>query len=283
MVRENLARKFHSAGFEQPEGSRKKYVKPRAELQKAFYKWVKELPNDHDYDWKETEKQHRKALSLISYFHSIEPEETNSLIAGFNPETEGQREVGLFISACYTKSLEPVIIFDNGSDEIVDYIGYRLPKGKVLVNNGIAGCWFAKYSSGIAINNKSGGVLFGSGSSGIAINNGEIENHFANCSRGIAINNGDVGMWFANSSSGIVIAIDEPKSYGDAPEAKVLKPTDCERIPELKKYLDELHDLTKSIKDEQSAKRFLERYGPVPRERIKQNIKEMLEEGGHGV
>ncbi len=44
--------------------------------------------------------------------------------------------------------------------------------------------------------------------------------------------------------------------------------------------MEELSEITRSIKDEESAKRFLERYGPEPKEKIEHDIKEMLKKGG---
>ena len=240
MVRESLARKFHPAGFEQPEGSGKNYVKPRAELQEAFDRWMKELP-DNIPSWEESEAQYKIACESIQPLGEIPYRESNSLLADFNPKTEGQKEAGLFISACYTHSFEDAIVFDVDAPEI-DCIGYRTNKN--IFNNGKVGAFFASFSSGLSINN------------------------------------GECGDWFAWYSSGFVIAIKEPEGYGWKGEGRTIRPADCERIPELKRYMEELSEITRSIKDEESAKRFLERYGPEPKEKIEHDIKEMLKKGG---
>ena len=233
MVRESLARKFKPAGFEQPEGSRKNYIKPRKELQEAFDKWVEELPEvlpDRD----DSEEQYKKACELIDPIGEIPYREANSLLADFNPKTKGQIEAGLFISACYTHSPEDTIIFDLDAPDIA-CIGYKTNKN--IFNNGEVGNWFAWNSSGLSVNN------------------------------------GECGDGFASYSSGLAIAVKEPKSYGYKEKGRMIKPEDCDRISELKIYFEELCEITRNIKDEESAKRFLERYGSEPKERIENDIK----------
>ena len=317
MVRESLARKFHPAGFEQPENSRKGYVKPRAELQYAFDRWVEELPTEC-FDWKDSEKRYKNACESIKPIGEISYREANSLLFDFEPKIEGHREVGLFISACYNQSSERVIVFDLDAHKI-KYIGLGIGKGRILVNegmtgksfgvkcsgtiinnaytedffgdlssgiivnNGLAARWFAVNSSGLAVNNLETGDYFAHDSSGFAVNNGECGNSFASCSSGIAVNNGGCGSEFAFFSSGLNMAVKEPKTGRWKENDRIIKPADLDEIPELKQYLEELGDITKTIKDEESAKRFLQRYGPEPKERIEQDIKEILRNGGFEV
>jgi len=269
MVRESLARGFKPAGFEQPEDKRD-YVKPRRELQKAFYQWVDELP---DYlDW---EVEYNKVCELISPLGEVSYKEANSLLAGFKPKTKGQKEAGLFISACYTHSPEGIIVFDLDAPEIY-CIGYKTNKN--IFNNGKVGAFFALESSGLSVNNSECEDYFAMKSSGVVINNGESKSWFVEGSSGIAVNNWECGNWFADNSSGLAITVKEPKSYGRKEESRIIKPADCDSIPELRKYLDELSEISRNIKDELSAKRFLERYGPEPKERIEREIKDILKE-----
>ncbi len=236
MVQESLARKFHPAGFEQPE-DRKGYVKPRRELQNAFYQWTEELPKQI-CNWDDVEKEYRKACKSIRPLGEIPYRETNSLLVGFKPESWAQRDVGLFASACYNQSPEPVIVFDlNGSE--IDCIGYRLGKSKILVNHS------------------------------------QVGKSFGWRSLGIIINNGEAGSEFAEDFSGISIALQEPEDYGIS-SGKFLKPDRINRIPDLKEYLEEFCDMTKSFKDDELIKRFLERYGTEPKKRIEQDIKRIL-------
>ncbi len=254
MTRESLARRFRPAGFEQPENSRRNYVKPRRELQYIFDRWVEEISNTI-FDWCISEEQYNKAFELVKPLGEIPYREANSLLADFNPKTEGQKEAGLFVSACYTHSPENTIIFDLDAPEI-HCIGYGTNKN--IVNNGKVGKWFAR------------------GSSGLSVNNGECGNFFANLSSGLSIKKENRLDWFSAKSSGLVIVIEESKGYWIVKKDRTIKPVDCERIPGLKEYLDELGNLTKAIKDEESAKIFLERYGPEPKEKIERDIQEIL-------
>ena len=151
MVRESLARRFKPAGFEQPEGSRKDYTKPRDELCDAFYRWMRELPEALDH--MSAYVQYGKARKLIEPLGEIPYMEANALLAGFKPKTKVESVAGIFISACYNKSSERVIIFDLDAPEI-KCIGYNLGENRVLVNNGEVGDYFGSGSQGIAINNK---------------------------------------------------------------------------------------------------------------------------------
>ncbi len=260
MVRESLARKFRPAGFEQPEGSRKNYVEPRRELQEAFSEWVSEL---HPFyiSWEESERVYKKACNSIQPLGEIPYREANSLLLNFKPKTDGEKGAGLFISACFNQSHENIIIFDTDAPE-VDRIGYILGENKVLVNNGVVGSCFGPMSSGFIVNKAESGDLLGQLSSGIILNGGKTGYRFGEC------------------SSGTLIALREPKrfNYGDVRKTKrILRSWDIYRVPELKNYLDEMSEITKNIKDEESAKRFLERYGPEPKERIEHDIKDILE------
>ena len=281
MVRESLARRFRPAGFEQPEGSRRNYVKPRAELQNAFDQSVGELPNDVSYLISaEVRKQYKKACGLVQPLGEIPYREANSLLADFNPKTNGQKEAGLFISACYAHSPEDIIIFDLDAPEI-DCIGYKTNKN--IFNDGKVGDLFAIKSSGLAVNNGECGDFFAQASSVIAVNNGECGEGFAYGSSGLSVNNGECGSYFASWSSGLAIAVKEPKRYGWREKGRTIKPADCDRIPKLKQYLEELSENSRKIKDEESAKMFLQRYGPEPKARIEKEIKEILRKGGYKV
>ncbi len=263
MTRENLARKFRPAGFEQPEGWRRNYVRPRRELQEAFYQWITELPKKFDGSFI-ADCEYEKAEKMIKPFGEIPYREANSLLTDFKPKTEVEKDAGIFVSACYNQAPEEIIVFDLDTPEIWS-IGHDLEKGKILINNG------------------SVGDFLGCGSSGVVLNNGHAERQFGSWdSSGISVNMGEAGHWFGHKSSGIVIALQEPESYAD-PVCRgfdtiklVLDPSTLDSIPKLKNYLEELSEITKSIKDEESVKRFLERYGPEPGERIEQEIKRIL-------
>ncbi len=246
MVHESLARKFHPAGFEQPEDSRRNYVKPRPELQYAFDMWINELPLL--FTCSDMGKQYKKACDLVRPIGEITYKEANSLLVDFKPKTGDQKTVGLFLSACYNISSEQVIIFDLDVPE-VDFVG-GLGENKILVNNGEAGEYFGSDCSGLVVNNKKTRGWFAAGRLGVIVDNGET------------------GWNFTDYSSRTAIAL--------SPGAKTICPCDIDRIPELKKYMKELRDLTMAIKDEESAKRFIERYG-VGGERIEPEILRIIE------
>jgi len=261
MVQEALARRFRPAGFEQPEGSRQNYTKPSPELQEAFYRWIDELLSYEDFVLTEQEK---RAQELLRPLEEIPYREANALLTGFKPKIRSERKAGLFISACYTHSPEDAIVFDLDAPEI-DFIGYGFGKNRVLINKGKTGDWFAQQSSGTIINN--GAVWHSSwqSSSGIFINNGLT---------GWGFGSGSLGY----SNSGILIDLKNTKALC-LPNYTTYK--ECDRIPEIKEYLEELGEITKSIKDEESAKKFLERYGKKPEETIRCDIDYILKRGGY--
>ena len=273
MVRESLARKFHPAGFEQPEGSRKNYVKPRAELQYAFDKWVDELPVPL-FDGDE-EDQYKKARELVQPLGKIPYREANSLLINFEPKTQEDEEeghpVGVFISACYNQSSEQVIVFDLDAPEI-NFIGYNLGKPKVLVNNGKAGNNFGTGNSA---------KFHRKPFSGFVINNGEVGYNFGAYSYGILMNNGKAGTNFGHNTSGLVMMLRNPKHYepGIWEDCRVLELADCDEVPELKIYVTELRELSKTVEDGESARKFIEKYG-VGGKKVEPEINEILKRGG---
>ncbi len=235
IYQESLARKFHPAGFDQPEGSRRNYVRPRRELQYAFDKWLNEL-TEHSPVWKD---RYEKACESVMPIGEIPYREANSLLADFNPKTSDQIEAGLFISACYIHSPESTIIFDLYAPQIW-CIGYKTNKN--IFNNGIVGKYFAFLSSGLSIDND------------------------------------ECGVFFALRSSGIALGATGPRGYGHIKIGRTIKPAHWHGIPELKTYFEELRDVTNLIKDNESAKIFLEKYGPNPKERIEMEIREIVGE-----
>ncbi len=274
MVRESLARKFKPAGFEQPEHSRKNYVEPRRELQEAFYQWLRD-----SISLREDEIEYDKACKLIKPIGKIPYREANSLLFDFDPKTAREMDVGFFISACYNQSPEHVIIFDLDAPEIDD-IGYMLGENKVLVNSGKLRFLTGYRSSGTVVNNGEFDRESCVESSGVVINNGWSDVLFGAGSSGIVLNAGEIQIGFGGSSSGIVIGLKKSYDYGTPRRnGRILKPADCDRIPELKNYLEELSEISRNIKDDDSARRFIETYG-IGGEKIKPEIEELIERGG---
>ncbi len=254
MTRESLSRKFHTAGFEQPEESRRNYGKAPGKLQKLFYDWIDGLSEKTDPSF---EKQYRKATGILKYLdEEISIQDANSLLVGFEPKTEGQKVAGLFVSACYNHSPERLVVIDLDAEDIY-CLGYRLGKRKVLVNNGAVGDFFSIGNYGIVINNGRTGESFGRGSDGIIVNNGSF----------------DLRCGFLAQGPLILLKNSGPIEF--SPHGIFLKPGDLKEIPELKLYLEDLCEITRNLKDEDTAKKFVEIYG-TDGEKIKPEIEEIL-------
>ncbi len=268
MVRESLARKFHSAGFEQPEGSRKNYVRPRRELQEAFYQWMGDLPYGIYSDLSFTELHYERAKRLLeeNKITCLTSLEANSLLLGLKIKTKRGSDIGLFLSACYNLSDEDVIIFDEDAED-VNLIGYNC--SKPLINNGRVRNDFGYRSSNFIINNCMARRRFAGSSSGPAINNGDLGGRFGMFSLGLLINNG-------TSEKGPCI---KRIGFGNLR----MNPDDCDKIPGLKDYLERLRAESEKIKDVKSARTFIEKHGPEPKVKIENDIKEMLKKGGYKV
>ena len=290
MIRESLARKFHTAGFEQPEGSRRNYVKPRTELQEAFDVWVKEFSETYLDDYSQ-EQKYNIACELIKPLGEIPYREANSLLAGFNPKTEGQEEAGLFISACYTHSPEHIIIFDVDAPDI-HYIGFVLGKNRVFVNNGETGNYFGSQSSGIVVNNGESGD-FGEHCSGIVVQNGKTYSTYSDWRSEIFIlvdsENPEYGIikkeigklrlcrWAGGDREDFDIACAEHLKY-----IKNLTENQA-GVDELKRYCDDLKQISRKIKDSETTQEFLQIYGPEPRTKIENDLEDILKRWGFKV
>ncbi len=263
MTRENLARMFRPAGFEQPEESRRNYTKPSPELQEAFKEWTDGL--DEHIFLEYVNAEYERAVELIRPLGEISYKEANSLLIDFEPKKDSEKDAGLFVSACYNQSPESSIVFDFDCPNI-RCIGYELSKGKFLVNTG-------------SVNH-----MFGVGSEGVILNLGETGDFFGGQSVGIIINNGKSGNCAGGPfESGIAIFMKNPGNYSHVYSGLIIKPEAIEWIPELKQYIKDLSELSKGLDDEESAKRFLQRYGSEPKEKIGQEIKIILRDRGFEV
>ncbi len=329
MVRESLARKFHPAGFEQPEDRRGYSVSDR--LNRIFYQWVDGLGTGAGQ-----EEDYKRALDAIKDFEQIPSSEATSLLVGFKKRKNYDDKVGLFISACYTKAPEDVIVFDQNA-EYISFIGYRL-RDKILINEGSVGPHFAMKSACTVINNGNSDLSFARASSGLVINNGHTENFFAESSSGTVINNSEAGdhsgehceglvinngkmgtqagfkaglsstfinnglvsSLFCYESRGLVIFNSRltgyvmggiSKSKGAVVSTKVLPfesddervfldPGNLKNIDELESYLSNLKKQTEIIRDPETAREFLKFYGSVPKEKIRQDIEEIIAKNG---
>ncbi len=200
MVRENLARKFHPAGFEQPEDKRG-YEQPENELGKRYLEWVKSFDENFDYLDEHIEKEYQRAVGLVGDL-VVPLDEANALLVDDYKRPEKARKAsGLFVSAVYNKLKLDKFIFDLDTD--IDFIGYRF-QGLIVNNSGVGNCfgWIAK---GPVVNNGKTGNGFGSGAKGHVVNNGSVGNELGRCANGIVINNGNAGNWFGQFAKNLIV------------------------------------------------------------------------------
>lgn len=248
-------------GFSPPTSRKEEYTQPPNKLMDVFFEWLENEPEENlQWDEKKREESYRRTIRLIQE-NNLKPTSTeaNSLLAVHRVKTIKDRLAGLFLSACYNLSDEDLIVFDVADEERIDFIGYKCKS--TLINNEETGNDFGIYSSGPVINN------------------GATGNHFCWGSSCIAINTCKAGKLPDRTSSGIIITLTEPKDCNPPLKYKLIGPSNLERIPKLKEYLDNLKSVTESIKYPESAKLFAEQFGHKG-ERIKENIYKILKDGG---
>ena len=229
--REFMARGFRGVGFPGPKPPRDPN-QPKSELGKRYAQWLEGFDEGFRYWTEKIEQEYRRAFNLIDELELDENSivEANSLLV---LEKTGEisekayKASGLFVSAVYNKVNPITLIFDIDAPDI-DCIGYRF--------------------NGFLVNKGKVGDLFGESAAGPVINNGETGDWFGYSAAGPVINNGEAGDWFGWYAKGPVIAIEEPTGYRYLSNSeRVLKPADCARIPELKKYIGSIGKKTKAF------------------------------------
>lgn len=124
-----LLERGYSAGMPLPE---KKPVMFVNKLRRSFELWLEALPSakvDREFDYDDIFQK-----TLVAYVGSQRPnpDEIASLVSLY-AEHRNISYAGLFISACYHRCKDRKIVFNGLGDVIADYLGYSLPKNKLLI------------------------------------------------------------------------------------------------------------------------------------------------------
>ena len=285
---------FKPVGHNTPDQKRN-YPEPDPRLRKAFKEWFEEVEDINYFP----PNLYNLALELIE---NLEPNisEAHSLLVAYQDHPKIYW-AGYFLSAIYNRSPEKEIVFDLDLENPPHGLGYRLPKGKRLVNRGKAGDWMGEWASGVVLNCGEAGYGMGGGVSGIVLNYGKVGNGIGYGAPGVVINFGETGHDTGEGTSGLVIncgkanermgefakgtilALKDPISFGDISKAKlVLRAEDCKKIPELGEYLENLRrTLEVGKKDYQAVLAWLEGLGEEPKERIESDIEKILRRAGY--
>jgi hypothetical protein len=203
---------------------RRDYIKTESKLSKlyeVFEKWLYEFDyNEWNY-LNYSDKSYNKAVKMIKDIKPTIYEAHSALIA--YQDHPKIRYAGLFVSAVYNLVQDKTIVFDVDLDVDINCLGYRLEKGKILVNRSKVGGWMGFRASGIVVNygevgdamgSLSSGIVvnygragdgMGSRSSGIVVNYGRAEERMGLGTLGILVNYGKAGDWMGEEASGIVI------------------------------------------------------------------------------
>jgi hypothetical protein len=252
-----LRYEFRPAGHEM-KIERKDYVKTESKLCKVFEKWLDELDDSWDF-WN---RNYNKAVNMLKNIKPTVDEAHSALIAYQDHPRINIEHAGLFLSAVYNRVPDMLIVFDVDLDTPIDCLGYKLGKGKVLVNYCKVGWWMGREASGVVVNYGKCGNFMGSRASGVVVNCGNVEYRMG------------------ENASGKIIAIKNPKSFGNLKYAKlVLDEDDCRKIPELVKYFDELK--AKIDEGRNNPELLLEMFGYNPAEKIRKDVYELLRRAGY--
>jgi formylmethanofuran dehydrogenase subunit C len=289
---------------------RRDYIKNESKLYGVFEKWLHELYLNPSFGYYRAQVyNYNKAIEMIKNIKPTIDEAHSALI--FHEDHPRIKYAGLFLSAVYNLVEDKTIVFDVNLDVDINYLGYRLEKGKILVNRSKVGDWMGEGASGTVINyGKAGddmgsfasgtvisygkaGDWTGEGASGIVVNYGEAGDWTGSRASGIVVNYGEAGrlMGFRSSgtvinygkagddmgfmSSGKIIAIKNPKSFGDLKYVKlVLREEECRIIPGLIEYFDELKNKIYEVRN--NPELLLKIFGDNPADKIKKDVDNVL-------
>lgn len=290
--------KLHPAGYDAPVPKRE-YIKPSDGLVDAFGKWRERCASPPH---REREFYYTLACELVKNLRPSLPE-ANALLIENQGRGRKPALTGLFISALYNRLPDTNIIFDLELETPFEYLGYRLPEGKRLINYGNCGSCVGFYASAAAIvNYGKAGQQMGSANSSLVINCGEAGYFMGQTSglvinygkagrdmgwlaKGLVINCGEAGRRMGHKASGSVIAVRKPERFGTVKQAKlVLREKDCAKLPEFREYLEEFRGkLERGRNNYRAAVAALDELGPEPGKRLEQDITKILGRAGYNV
>lgn len=245
---------FRPAGHMAPPAQRE-YKEPNWILERIFEAWT-----NHLYRYNRNGKvlshpdSYEHALELTKNIKPSVPE-----IHGFVLAHRHHRDIkdaGYFVSAIYNQSDEREIIWDF--DIELNYLGYKLPADKLLINYGETGEHLGCEASGSVINYGKTGIRMGANLEGLVINCGEAGEEMGLFDQGQIINYGKAES-MPEEAGDYIICIKDPESFfgitgfTDIVRELVLKEADCRQIPELIQYFDELKVLLDAGKNDYRA------------------------------
>jgi hypothetical protein len=253
---------------------RKDYIKTESKLYKVFEKWLYEFDyNEWNY-LNYSDESYNKAVKMIKDIKPTIYEAHSALIA--YQDHPKIRYAGLFVSAVYNLVQDKTIVFDVDLDVDINCFGYRLEKGKTLVNRSKVGGWMGFRASGIVVNYGRAEERMGLGTLGILVNYGKAGDWMGDLASGIVVNYGKAGDFMGSVASGKIIAIKNPKSFGYLKDAElVLNEEECRRIPGLIEYFDELK--AKLYEARNNPELLLEMFGDNPVYKIKKDVYNIVE------
>jgi len=330
---EALAYKMQPAGHEEPE-KRKSYERPDKSLCNTFEQWLEMEP-----DWYHLEREEERfnqATDLVKdltfsqdQVHALliqyqdHPRVVHPFVQDKKHDRPWEDHIAWFLSACYNKVEDRDIIFNIQTPRPLDQLGYKLAKGKRLINFATIGDHAMFQAEGDLINYGKAGVKagqdngyvlnyascpdeLGCGSKGPVINFGNAGHSMGSWAKGPVINFGRAGSHIGHNSyltancgfvskphpiSGrpkysqfVKIWYRYPEGYKSARREKTVRPSECMQMPELRDYLENLYYKLKPGKtDYKAAAAVMEEYGPEPGKKMQQDILSILKRAGRNV
>lgn len=269
------AYQFRPAGHEAP-AARREYPEPDKKLQKAFEGWEGGLSKDLDWHHEATlETCYTRALDLTKKLE-FSLDEVHGLLLQ-NQDHQYIKYAGLFVSTLFNTTPEKFITYDLELEPI-HFLGYRLAKDKVLINRSKVGRWMGERASGPVINYGEADRGMGWQASGPVINFGKTISWFGAGASGSVINYGEVKSMGASAIGYLIAARDPEKFVEERGRVKrTLMQKDCESIPALHAYLDELRQkFERGRCDDKALLAALDELGPEPGRKIEQDIADIL-------
>ncbi len=203
-------------GFKEPRS--RVIERPDDPLYHAFGEWLKEVPGEIEYD--NQEPHYQRALEALKGIDGIKPKTPADLnpILLAHQDYDNIRNAGLFLSAFYNSIDQTDLVWDLDIDERINWIGYKLDRGKRLVLKADSGNEIGTESSGLLVNYadvegdmawkaEGSAVNFGNvaefawDAKGSAVNFGSVSGSMCLNAKGSAVNFGSVG--FSMSSNGL--------------------------------------------------------------------------------
>ncbi len=176
-------------GFKEPRG--RVVDRPDDPLYHAFGEWLKGTPESIDFliNERKPENCYSKALELIGRIVGLKERTTEDIqVVLLQYQDDPKiRYGGLFLSAYYNLIDQKDLVWDLDIDERIDWIGYRLDRGKRLALKADSGDWIGHQSNGLLANYA------------------DVKGRMAPYAKAPAVNFGNVGLHMAWRAEGAVV------------------------------------------------------------------------------